>query len=965
MSQHQKQLVSTVFMAIAANTIASIQTTAQLIPDDTLGAESTVVESQNAQQFLIKGGAINNINLFHSFQEFNIASGQEVNFANPDGILNILTRVTGNNVSNIFGNLGVNGNANLFLINPNGILLGEGATVDLNGSFLASTAESINFVNGETFSAINPEQSPLLSVNIPLGVQLGSDAASVRAQQANIQAKNVSLIGGDISLEQSTIAVPDGKVDLYSLAEAGTVNFNSDLLDLARGNITIRDRSSIDVLGTGASSIAIYADNIVFEAQSKLQAGIAEGWGTLNTVAGEIKLNATGDIALNDSSTIFQRLKPTSQGSGGDIVATADNLVLRDRSKIQTETESSGDAGNITIDARQQVNLESPPPDDTVENPRDLAFKTLILSQVKETATGNGGNIYLNTPETRINLNAEIGTGVLGEGNGGDLYLTTDILSITNGANVSATTNSLGDGGNVDIKADLIELISNNGRPTRIDSVTRSGATGDGGNIDIETRELIIEGGIVTADTMSDGNGGTIFVRASDRIELSKSEINRFSGIFTATRREATGNGGDITLTTPYLLLQPGIKIDASTDTVGNGGNIEIEATELIELQGNDRDLFSAIYTQTNRMSSGNGGNVDLETPILRLSGGSQVSAATLGSGAGGSVSIASDSIELSGNIPFQTDVFRPVIPVVDSSANKIRSGIYASSPGLGNADALNIATENLSLNDGAQISVSSLQQGAAGNLSIAADTISLNNSILSAETVEGENANIAIDTSNLQLRDRSLITTNATQAATGGNIEIDTDILLALDNSDITANASDNFGGRVSIEARGIFGTQVREFLTPQSDITATSRLGAEFSGIVELDLSDADPSTRIIKLPNNLLDASEQITSSCRLNRDNTFVVTGSGLAPNPQSLLRSQNILQDWRILTGDREWTVETEELTIDKTTEVVEAEKLIVNQHGVLELVANSSNKIDFWKLKTARCDVRSIQSLKS
>jgi filamentous hemagglutinin family protein len=117
----------------------------------------------------IDGGAIRGSNLFHSFQEFNIDNGSGAYFSNPESISNILSRVTGNNLSNILGTLGVLGNANLFLINPNGIVFGPNARLDVGGSFFASTADSILFENGVEFAASNPEAPPLLTINIPIG----------------------------------------------------------------------------------------------------------------------------------------------------------------------------------------------------------------------------------------------------------------------------------------------------------------------------------------------------------------------------------------------------------------------------------------------------------------------------------------------------------------------------------------------------------------------------------------------------------------------------------------------------------------------------------------------------------------------------------------------------------------------------------------------------------------------------
>ncbi|MDJ0532267.1 MAG: S-layer family protein [Xenococcaceae cyanobacterium MO_207.B15] len=391
-------------------------------------------------------------------------------------------------------------------------------------------------------------------------------------------------------------------------------------------------------------------------------------------------------------------------------------------------------------------------------------------------------------------------------------------------------------------------------------------------------------------------------------------------------------------------MLQGGSKIDASTDSVADGGSINIKAGELIELQGSDQELFSMIYAQVNQNGSGNGGDIIIESPQLKVSGGSQISAATLGNGEGGTISITSESIELSDYIPYRGELPRFITPIIDTPAAKIRSGIYASSPGVGNANALNVDTGSITLNNGAQISVSSQKQGAAGNLSINADRIRLNNSILSAETVAGEQANILLTVPDIQLRNNSLITTNALQTATGGNINIDAETLVSLENSDITANAQDNFGGQVTISAQGVFGTQIREFPTPQSDITATSRLGTEYSGVVEINTPDADPATGALTLPENFINASEQIVSSCALDRNNSFVVTGrGGLPPTPQEFFRGQTVLQDWRTSINSEQLAGNSDRSSVsNKPSEIVEAQQWIVNSKGVVELVAANS-----------------------
>ena len=164
----------------------------------------------------------------------------------------------------------------------------------------------------------------------------------------------------------------------------------------------------------------------------------------------------------------------------------------------------------------------------------------------------------------------------------------------------------------------------------------------------------------------------------------------------------------------------------------------------------------------------------------------------------------------------------------------------------------------------------------------------------LSATTVFGEGGNISLNSQSLQMRRGSSISTSAAGMGNGGNITINTDTLVALENSDITANAENSFGGKVTINAQGIFGTQQREEVTNHSDITASSDLGASFSGKVELNTPGIDPNSGVAELPGNVIDTSNQIASGCLAQPGNKFVTTGRGGMPqNP-----SQNLILNRR-------------------------------------------------------------------
>ena len=217
------------------------KTIAQVIPDNTT---NTQVE-QNDNITEITGGETRGINLFHSFQDFSIRTGNEAFFDNINAIENIFSRVTGENISNIDGLIRANGNANLFLINPAGIVFGENARLDIGGSFLATTAETINFPDSQ-FSAVTPQEKPILTNTIPIGLGFGNNPgdiviqgngnelsfdgqfltgagesiAGLRVQEQ----KNLAFVGGNIIVDGGLITAPSGDITVGSI-KFGQVNF--------------------------------------------------------------------------------------------------------------------------------------------------------------------------------------------------------------------------------------------------------------------------------------------------------------------------------------------------------------------------------------------------------------------------------------------------------------------------------------------------------------------------------------------------------------------------------------------------------------------------------------------------------------------------------------------------------------------------------------------------------------------
>jgi filamentous hemagglutinin family protein len=282
-------------------------TLAQVTTDGTVNTQ--VTENGNVSE--ITGGETRGSNLFHSFREFSVGAGNEAFFNNADSISNIFSRVTGGNISNIDGLIRANGSASLFLINPAGIIFGEGASLDIGGSFYGSTADSILFEDGE-FSAVDLENPPVLTVNAPIGLNFRDEPGDIQIQGTNsgnfrVNPNNVSilqaegtflaLIGGDIVLEQANLDLIGKQITLGGLTSEGIVeingngslNFPTDLSSLA--NIKL-DSSSLFVTAlneaNNTNDIVITGDNtavfsLIKDSSNSEKTSFADGWDSLNS----------------------------------------------------------------------------------------------------------------------------------------------------------------------------------------------------------------------------------------------------------------------------------------------------------------------------------------------------------------------------------------------------------------------------------------------------------------------------------------------------------------------------------------------------------------------------------------------------------------------------------------------------------------------------------------------------------
>ncbi|MEG4508311.1 filamentous hemagglutinin N-terminal domain-containing protein [Microcoleus sp. F6_B4] len=926
---------------------------AQIIPDNSLGAESsrTVPDTiNNLPSDKITGGATRGVNLFHSFQEFNVGEGRGAYFANPNRIANIFTRVTGGNPSNILGVLGVQGNANLFLLNPKGIVFGSNARLDLRGSFLASSADSVVFEKGYQFSSSNPQSIPLLNVNIPIGLNFrenpGKIINSSAAPALNLPqlpagippifnnsglavqpGQTLALVGGDIELNQGTLTASTGQILLGSVASPGMVGLGATPFGLSLnydsisnfGNIEMTNGSVINTSGLGGGKVEIRGGNV-----------------SLNN--GRIYALTLGNI----------------DGRGIDI--NAQNFRAQGGTTISTLTAGNGAGGAIDIRATDSVEM------------RGIGLDSYRVF---------GGNYVISGSFDPFDPQILLITGTNSTGAAGNIAIDTGKLLIDNGTAFTSTTLGAGNAGNITIRAGVLDLVGSG-----INSGTLAGSTGRGGNITFEGERLTVrDNSALLSLTRGEGGSGNINIKASESVEVLRTPAGSpVASLIGSTASGVNGQAGDINIDTKRLIISQGGGISLSSGTVvgnqllnttgGQGGNLTVRATESVTVEGisgvlaNGSRNPSFICADAN--TANRGGSINISTPVLTLRGGGVISTASLGQGDAGSITIDAGRVEVIGN-GGQGEFNSQIQTSVGIASDIIDPNATA------NGGSLNLNVGQLILRNGGTLNLQTLGSGRAGNINVKADSISLDNqSSIDGRTASGPGANINLEARDVQLRRGSRITTDAS-ISDGGNINIKSDILVTLpkENSDITANARSAAGGRVNINVPNVFGftsvtrEQVRATLgltdaqfaalqvsptslIPTSDIAAISQSsGPALQGTVTFSSSGVNPAQGLVELPQNVVNPAALIAANpCIRGAQSEFTATGKGGVPlSPNDALSSNSSQFNWVEPAVGQSQQLEDLIPSLEiRQKEIIPAQGWVIDEQGKVTLVAyNSSN----------------------
>ncbi|MDM8559715.1 filamentous hemagglutinin N-terminal domain-containing protein [Candidatus Parabeggiatoa sp. HSG14] len=648
--------------------ISSLSTHAEIITDSSLGSRANLP----GPNYLIGAdlGQHKGSNLFHSFQDFNLNNSESATFSGPNSVSNVISRVTGGNPSNIDGLIrSTIPNADMYFLNPYGIMFGPNASLDVQGSFHASTADYLRLGEEGRFNARQPSNSLLTVAPVEAFGFLIDTPTAITTQNSTLSVpkkKTLSFIGGDLRLDGATplgtearqqfynnFFTPEGQINLASMASRGEIiltktGFNISS-DAKLGKITVRN-TEINVNGKKGGSIFIRA----------------------------------GRIELNHSQIFNQ----TGEQQGGEINIQADQMALNNQSKVITTAQKNGSGATLIILVANTLTLSS---SDIVGN-----------SNSQQNNAGNGGDIQINAGQIKLNNGSRISSSTFGAGEGGGIAIKVyDSLTISrtneeesnrkSGSIVSnshSTQSNAGNAGHIKIKAGQIKLMDeghiisnsygvgnsgaivlkvvdtlvlNTGKISSSSEKDRNGriATGNAGYIEIEADQLNMNRAEIAGLTKGIGNSGILIIKVADVLALSnRSVINAFS----QSPEINAGKAGEILVQAGTITLNKQSAITAKTANA-SGGNIVVTVSDLLSLQKGGKINTSV------KGGTDDGGNVTIKNPLfVVLNQGDIIAQAD--EGRGGNINITSDLFLSSPN------------SLVDASSQKgIDGQVFVSAP--------------------------------------------------------------------------------------------------------------------------------------------------------------------------------------------------------------------------------------------------------------------------------------------
>jgi len=693
-------------------------------------------------------------NLFHSFKVFNIDTDHTATFSGPGNIKNIVSRVTGSNVSYIDGLIKSEiVDSNLFLINPNGFLFGENSEINIDGSFILSTHDGVRLGGSEFYSSdtdksilvISEEESFGFLGDNPVG-NIVFDGSQISVSGVNesfiIAANQISLEneaylgaknGGGVGIMASDLSIVSGSGIETSSKDSdvvGDINIESNSILLDKGG-SIFAGTSYDAKqprGPRGGNINIWTDEILIKSgaisttsQSLARAGdinISSG----NLVVGRMDYDEGESEAFISADTQFVGTHEQQElihsgvwaiDGGGDIKIDSDTLDIINGGAVSSITAGQGDAGSITLNVKN-LNLSDQA---VVATYTQFRPQDDLSSHIKG---GNGGELIINAENILFDfVSLELGT--WGTGDSG--------LSIINAQSMYMEYVDLyGDSYGLGYESYSPDL----GDVYEVSPDTWHYATGKGPELTFNINNISLSESSIDLRSTGAGNAGLLNIISNNLTLDNSSNISSLSAM--------TGNSGSINIATKELNILGESKIETSTEyratnfeglslTGGVGGDLSIHAQEI-------RMVNSSIDVGTK--GSGNSGLVKLRSNLLILNE-SEINGNTSGD---------SYSTELRPESEFE------FFEVIGDDTWQFATG---------DGPTLNLEIQNIEINEGSSISIEATGMGDAGALSIKSDLLKINgNSKISTETTKtGSGGEIFIESDQIFLSDESELITS------------------------------------------------------------------------------------------------------------------------------------------------------------------------------------------------------------
>ena len=832
MARQVEHLAAAFAAFLFGSLVASVAPAQSITTDGTLGAKVTL-SGPNYPVTADLGKQVGG-NLFHSFGIFGLNKGESATFSGPGTVTNVIGRVTGGSASSINGKIDSSSiaGANLYLINPSGIVFGPSATVNVSGSFHASTADYLRLSDGAKFQATNPSGSTLSAAApaafgfltaTPPAITVNGSAIGVNPGQT------IGLVGGPVSIAGANLSAPAGTIHVTSVASPGEIpaaaNTGTKPTVTARGPVSVTGGSLLNVsdpvgLGSGGS-VFIRAGTLTIDASQVNADNYGAGAG------GRVTLQADGAVGLNNGANI-QALAHAGGSAGAVTITTAGALKIDGTSSgILTAAlpGSTGNAGNVTITA----------------GTLDITNDGQIIGATF--GSGKGGDVSATVAGalTIDGSGSTITTGALssGAGNAGNVTLTAGTLSIVNGGVIFSPTVGSGHGG--DVSATVAGALTIDGTSAGITAGALPGSTGNAGNITVTARTLsILNSGVIGSATFGPGNAGDVSAIVAGALTIDGTDSGIGAGITSGTH--GLGNGGKVTVTAQSLSMFNNGVITTASFGPGNGGDIAVVVTGPVTIDGTSaqstmlqeragfrtRIIADALINEATFGFNG--------TPEQALFPTAIAAGALSGStGNGGNVTLTAGTLSIVNNGVIFTGTFGPG-----------NSGDVSVS--VAGALTINGPAGNSPVISGVSLGTT----GNAGNINISSGTLSIaDNGVISSHALTANGGNIAISVRDLLSLRRGEITTQVdASTGNGGNITIDSPVVV-LDGGRIIASAlGSGLNGNIDIRANAFIESA-------DSTVTAT--------GAVTFENPPADVGTALVTLPSTLRNAAAILRDSC----------------------------------------------------------------------------------------------------